>query len=85
MVKQSLDFKTGAFVGNDVAEPDYLMLLRRWKDAVRMHSVAYCKGVSFVFPHGQFAVMARLNLFKYEGNGPCPVKNWISSLFQYHG
>ncbi|GBM00462.1 hypothetical protein AVEN_111701-1 [Araneus ventricosus] len=26
-------------------------------------------------PHGQFAVEGRFNLFKYEGNGPCPVKN----------
>ncbi|GBN20006.1 hypothetical protein AVEN_72236-1 [Araneus ventricosus] len=38
-----------------------------------------------VFPHGQFAVEARLSLFQYEGNGPCPVKNRISSLFQQHG
>ncbi|GBM45885.1 hypothetical protein AVEN_236882-1 [Araneus ventricosus] len=27
-----------------------------WKDTVRMHSVEECKGVPFVFPHGQFAV-----------------------------
>ncbi|GBO32391.1 hypothetical protein AVEN_184920-1 [Araneus ventricosus] len=27
MAKQSLDFKSGAFVGSDVAEPDQLMLL----------------------------------------------------------
>ncbi|GBO23644.1 hypothetical protein AVEN_171282-1 [Araneus ventricosus] len=43
MVKQSLDFKTGAFVGSDVAEPDYLMLLRRFSHVEGSNQKALCR------------------------------------------